>query len=110
VITRDQIESAAGSSDALLRRLAYGYAADRSGDLMVIPKPYWLIGGGTGTNHGTGYDYDARVPLLLMGKGIARGEYATEATPADIAPTLASLAGITLRRADGRVLREALAR
>jgi predicted AlkP superfamily pyrophosphatase or phosphodiesterase len=110
VITRDQIESAGGSSDALLRRLAYGYDPDRSGDLVVIPKPYWLIGGSTGSNHGTGYDYDARVPLLLMGKGIARGAYATEASPADVAPTLASLAGIALQRVDGRVLREALAK
>jgi predicted AlkP superfamily pyrophosphatase or phosphodiesterase len=110
VITRDEIESADGSSDALLRRLAYGYDPDRSGDLVVVPKPYWLLGGSTGSNHGTGYDYDARVPLLLMGKGIARGEYTTEASPADVAPTLAFLAGVALPRVDGRVLHEALAK
>jgi predicted AlkP superfamily pyrophosphatase or phosphodiesterase len=108
--TRDEIESARGSSDALLRRLAYGHDPDRSGDLVVVPKPYWLIGGSTGSSHGTGYDYDARVPLLLMGKGIARGEYASAASPADVAPTLAFLAGITLPRVDGRVLDEALAK
>jgi predicted AlkP superfamily pyrophosphatase or phosphodiesterase len=106
--TRDEIESAHDTSDALLRRLAYGHDPDRSGDLVVVPKPYWLIGGSTGSSHGTGYDYDARVPLLLMGRGIARGQYASEASPADVAPTLAFLAGITLPRVDGRVLHEGL--
>jgi predicted AlkP superfamily pyrophosphatase or phosphodiesterase len=108
--TRDEIEHATGSSDALLRRLAYSHDPDRSGDLVVVPKPYWLFGESTGASHGTGYDYDARVPLLLMGKGIARGEYASEASPADVAPTLAFLAGVALPRVDGRVLHEALAK
>jgi predicted AlkP superfamily pyrophosphatase or phosphodiesterase len=108
--TRDEIENASGRGDAFLRRLAYGYDPDRSGDLVVVPKPYWLIGESTGASHGTGYDYDARVPLLLMGKGIAGGEYTTEASPADVAPTLAFLAGVALPRVDGRVLREALAK
>jgi predicted AlkP superfamily pyrophosphatase or phosphodiesterase len=107
--TRDEIEKASGS-DALLQRLAYGHDPDRSGDLVVVPKPYWLIGESTGASHGTGYDYDARVPLLLMGKGIARGEYTAEASPADVAPTLAFLAGVALPRVDGRVLHEALAK
>jgi predicted AlkP superfamily pyrophosphatase or phosphodiesterase len=108
--TRDEIENAGGSGDALLRRLAHGHDPDRSGDIVVVPKPYWLIGESTGASHGTGYDYDARVPLFLLGKGIARGEYATEASPADVAPTLAYLAGVALPRVDGRVLHEALAK
>jgi predicted AlkP superfamily pyrophosphatase or phosphodiesterase len=108
--TRDEIENASGRGDAFLRRLAYGYDPDRSGDIVVVPKPYWLIGESTGASHGTGYDYDARVPLLLMGKGIAGGEYTTEASPADVAPTLAFLAGVALPRVDGRVLHEALAK
>ena len=43
-----------------------------------------------------------------MGFGIRPGEYFTAATPADIAPTLAVLCGLTLARTDGRVLAEAL--
>jgi hypothetical protein len=105
VITRDEIESIGGSSDALLRRLAYGITdRSRTGAVPAI----LAAGGSTGSNMG---------PVTLRrgspcssGKGIARGEYATEASPADVAPTLASLAGITLRRVDGRVLREALAK
>lgn len=107
--TRDEIQRAGASGDPMLRRLAYGHDPDRSGDLTLVPKPYWSIGGSSGASHGTGYAYDTRVPLFLMGKGIAPGRYA-QASPADIAPTLALLAGVTLPRVDGRVLEEALAR
>jgi predicted AlkP superfamily pyrophosphatase or phosphodiesterase len=60
-----------------------------------------------GTGHGTAWSYDQRVPILLMGFGIQPGEYFASATPADIAPTLASLCGITLAPRDGRILAEA---
>jgi len=42
-----------------------------------------------------------------MGYGIQPGEYYSAITPADIAPTLASLCGITLAPRDGRLLSEA---
>jgi predicted AlkP superfamily pyrophosphatase or phosphodiesterase len=93
------------------------YFPDRSGDLVIVPKLYWL-GVSTpsgkardyGTGHGTPYSYDQRVPVLLMGWGIQKGEYFGAVTPADIAPTLAALCGITLSTHDGRVLSEALAK
>jgi hypothetical protein len=46
---------------------------------------------------------------MLMGAGIAKGDYLTPASPTDVAPTLAFLAGVTLSRAQGRVLTEAIA-
>ena len=46
--------------------------------------------------------------VMLMGRDIRAGEYLQAATPADIAPTLAFLCGMTLAPADGRVLAEAL--
>jgi len=94
---------------------AYSYFPGRSGDLFIVPKPYWLMDGTPsgqprryGTGHGTPYLYDQRVPILLMGWGIRRGEYFREVTPADIAPTLAALCGITLAPRDGHVLYEAI--
>jgi hypothetical protein len=75
---------------------------------MIVPRPYWMVQA-AGTSHGTGHGYDTRVPVLLMGAGIARGEYLTPASPTDVAPTLALLAGVTLSRAQGRVLAEAIA-
>jgi predicted AlkP superfamily pyrophosphatase or phosphodiesterase len=95
---------------------ADSYYAGRSGDLFFAPRPYWLMDGTPsgqqrryGTGHGTPYYYDQRVPILLMGWGIRRGVYFRTVTPADIAPTLAALCGITLAPRDGHVLLEALA-
>ena len=92
-----------------------GYFAGRSGDLFVLQRPYWLTDSSakpskqtSGTGHGTPYYYDQRVPVLLWGFGIEPGEYFAPVTPADIAPTLAALTGVTLATHEGRVLREAL--
>jgi len=97
------------SSDPLTRQVAASYYPGRSGDLVVIPKPYWFTWV-RGADHGTGYDYDTRVPLVLMGPGIRPGRYVSRADPADLAPTLAELVGIVLPAPDGRVLTEALER
>jgi hypothetical protein len=91
------------------------YFPGRSGDLYVLQKPYWLMDNSpegskrvTGTSHGTPYNYDQHVPVFFMGFGIQPGEYFEPATPADIAPTLGALTGVTLATRDGRVLAEAL--
>lgn len=94
-------------ADPLTRRVAASYVPGRSGDLVVIPKPYWYTWI-RGADHGTGYDYDTRVPLVLMGAGVRAGRYHTSADPADIAPTLGRLINVTLAHPDGRVLTEAL--
>jgi len=88
---------------------------DRSGDVWIGLKPNWifsartLFGWAGGTSHGTAREYDQRVPVILFGAGIKPGRYTQSATPADIAPTLASLSGIRIARTDGRILTEALA-
>jgi predicted AlkP superfamily pyrophosphatase or phosphodiesterase len=106
---RDDLAANRFDGDPIGRRAALSFDADRSGDVMIAFKPYWMVTAGT-TSHGSGYAYDTRVPLLLMGKGIVPGEYLQPASPTDIAPTLAYLSGITLPRATGRVLAEALER
>jgi len=95
--------------------LTLDYFHGRSGDQFIVPRPYWHVHGspagkkaGGGTGHGTPYNYDQHVPLLLLGYGIQPGEYFAAVTPADIAPTFAALCGITLATRDGRVLEEAL--
>jgi predicted AlkP superfamily pyrophosphatase or phosphodiesterase len=101
----------------LRRAMAASYFPGRSGDLFIVPKAYWLVDStpagkvrDSATGHGTPWNYDQHVPILLMGYGIQPGEYHGAATPADIAPTLASLCGITLAPRDGRVLAEALSK
>jgi predicted AlkP superfamily pyrophosphatase or phosphodiesterase len=116
VFRAEQLADRPGTYSPLLRAMADSYWPGRSGDLFVVPKPYWLMDGtptgktrSYGTGHGTPYYYDQHVPVLLMGFGIRPGEYHRTVTPADIAPTLASLCGITLAPRDGHVLGEALA-
>ena len=108
VYRKDQLQDANTAVDPVTRAVGLSYFAGRSGDLILVPKPYW-IGEGYAASHGSPFSYDTLVPVLLYGDGITPGRYSSAATPADIAPTLASLAGVTLAEADGRVLVEALA-
>jgi len=115
VYRAEDLSGAVSSSSQIRTALTLNYFPGRSGDLFIVPKPYWLLGGspagkrgGSGTGHGTPYSYDQHVPLLLLGYGIQPGEYFAPVTPADIAPTFAALCGITLATRDGRVLAEAL--
>ena len=74
-------------------------------------KPFYLEGGHSGTSHGDPYDYNAHVPLILMGVGIRQGVYDQDASPADLAPTLSALLGVEFPSGrTGKVLREALDR
>lgn len=96
--------------DPIERAAAATFFAGRSGDFIVVLRPYFMFGpGSNATTHGTAYGYDQDVPLFLLGQGIKQGQYLTATGPMDIAPTLAFLCGITLSAADGRVLNEALA-
>jgi len=111
----EELLDARRSGDSLKRAAALSFYPGRSGDMVIVPKPYWFFvtnaasrSAGSATTHGTLYGYDQRVPVILMGPGIKSGEFLSAATPADIAPTLALLCGITLANADGRVLAEAL--
>jgi predicted AlkP superfamily pyrophosphatase or phosphodiesterase len=113
---RDRPATPPGSVQSpALRAFAYSYFPGRSGDLFILPKPYWLMDGtplgkprSYGTGHGVPYNYDQHVPVLLMGFGIQRGQYFQPVTPADIAPTFAALCGVTLSSRDGHILAEAL--
>ena len=85
-----------------------GFNAQRSGDLEIILEPYWMRQA-EGTTHGTPYNYDAHIPLILMGRRIRAGEYSDHVALNDLAPTLATLVGVEIPAGSaGRVLTEAL--
>jgi predicted AlkP superfamily pyrophosphatase or phosphodiesterase len=100
---------------ATARAVALDMYPERSGDVWIGLKPGWIASARTaagwsgGTTHGSGQQYDQRVPIVLFGAGIKGGQYTAPATPADIAPTLAALTNVRTAHTDGRVLREALA-
>jgi predicted AlkP superfamily pyrophosphatase or phosphodiesterase len=115
VYRAEEVRDRPATQSPTLRAFANSYFPGRSGDLFILPKPYWLLDGtplgkprSYGTGHGVPYNYDQHVPVLLMGFGIQPGQYFQSITPADIAPTFAALCGITLASRDGHVLAEAL--
>ena len=104
-------EMSATSKDRDIRAAALSYVPERSGDLILVSRPFWMFGprgDGSGTTHGTAHPYDRQVPVMLLGAGIKPGRYPGVASPADIAPTLAHLIGVKMSKAEGRVLKEAL--
>ncbi len=108
VYTRDQLLSGAVQDDRVGRRILRGFNAARSGDLEILLEPYW-IRQAQGTTHGTPYNYDAHIPLILMGSAIKPGEYAAPVALNDLAPTLATLARVGIPSGSaGRVLTEAI--
>lgn len=82
----------------LTQRLARGFHPQLSGDVMVVSTPHHYTDPGTkgpyATSHGTAYNYDTHVPILMVGFGIRAGVWAQPVTPLDIAPTLSLLLGI----------------
>ena len=91
------------SDDPVKRAAALNFYAPRSGDLIIVPERNWLLSTAA-TTHGTLYPYDQRVPVIFFGAGVKPGVYDTPATPADIAPTLAALAGAPFAATDGVAL------
>jgi predicted AlkP superfamily pyrophosphatase or phosphodiesterase len=107
--TVDDVMTADASNDPLLKAVAAGYYADRSGDIHVLVKPNYIFWTGMGTTHGTPYDYDNHVPLILFGSGIKPGQYRDRTRLNDLAPTIGQLLGIKYKGdPQGRVLSEAL--
>ncbi len=107
--TVDDVLTAASSSDPYVKAVAEGYYADRSGDIHVLVKPNYIFWGGAGTTHGTPYEYDTHVPLILFGASIKAGKYEAKTRLNDLAPTIGRLLGLTYKGdPQGKVLTEAL--
>jgi predicted AlkP superfamily pyrophosphatase or phosphodiesterase len=94
----------------LEKQILKSYYFGRSGDVVAIPKPFFMNDGYT-TTHMTGYSYDRTVPIVLAGYGIRPGLFAESARVVDIAPTLSFLTGtIPPALSEGVVLGDALIR
>ena len=108
VYTRDQLLRGEVGNDRIDQRVLRGFNAARSGDLEIVLEPYWIRGTNRAT-HGSPYNYDAHIPLVLMGPGVKPGAYHQHAALNDLAPTLATLLKIEIPGgSSGRVLTEAL--
>jgi predicted AlkP superfamily pyrophosphatase or phosphodiesterase len=122
VFTKNELIEAAppaGPVDewTLLDRAKASFNPQRSGDLVVLLKPYvtmYMAPKRAETDyiatHGSPWGYDRRVPIIFWWQGIAGFEQPVAVETVDIAPTLASLIGqeIPANEIDGQVLRVVL--
>jgi Type I phosphodiesterase / nucleotide pyrophosphatase len=97
-----------------LEEFARGYFPGRSGQIFLVPREGDFI---VDRNplyafmHGSPWDYDTHIPLLLHGRPFIKpGVSSTAVTQQDVVPTLAALLGTAPpATAIGRPLRQALA-
>jgi hypothetical protein len=107
--TRTQLLAKQLSPGLISTRVVNDFFPERSGDLVFVLKPFYMIRAEDGTSHGTPYSYDTHVPLVFYGLGIVPGSYAATTSPADIAPTLSTLLKLEPPSSCvGRVLTEAI--
>ncbi len=80
--------------------LMNGFMPQRCGDILYTLKPgYFEAEGsfiGKGTTHGSGWNYDTHVPVILFGQGIVHGEVVRKTAVADIVPTVCMIVGCAL--------------
>lgn len=107
--THTQLSTGQLPVNAISTSVKNGFFASRNGNLIVVPRPYYLLASTDATTHGTPYSYDTHVPVILYGAGIVAGSYTAASSPADIAPTLAALLKIEPPSNHvGRILGEAI--
>jgi hypothetical protein len=89
--TRSELIRGVAANDAVGQRVLRSFHAERSGDVVAILKPLYLLTPplATGTLHGTPHSYDTHVPLLVYGPGISRGVRDSAVTPQATAAILA---------------------
>ena len=91
--TRSDLLAGTIQRDNIGNAVDVSFYAPRSPDVYIVAEPYYLFEG-TGTSHGTPYDYDNHVPVIFMGASIKPGSYNAPIIVNDVAPTLAQLLGI----------------
>ena len=83
------------------RAICHALDPERSGDLVYMPKPHWIMQDRdehVGTAHGSIYAYDRQVPLIVLAPD--RAPHAPATAPervrpmTDVAPLLASWLGV----------------
>jgi predicted AlkP superfamily pyrophosphatase or phosphodiesterase len=108
VYTRTQLMNGGILEDPVGVRVRNGFNQTRSGNVIVMLDPYWMVSR-SGTTHGAPFDYDTHVPVLFLGPQVRAGRYHANVMVNDIAPTLATMLDVeTPSGSVGRVLDEML--
>jgi predicted AlkP superfamily pyrophosphatase or phosphodiesterase len=110
VFTPEELTTGTASEAPFIEIFRRSYHPERSGDLLLLPREGVIFTDRPkGTEHGTPYDYDSRVPLVFVGYGVRPGQYEKDVLAEDLAPTLARVLEVPFPVPKGvRVLDEAL--
>jgi hypothetical protein len=94
------------ADDPVTELVRNSFDPERSGDLILVPRPHVIMhwDPGRGSGHGSHHDYDTHVPLVFWGGPFKAGVSERPSTPYDLAPTLAELLRVTLPDAVGHSL------
>jgi hypothetical protein len=81
---------AEGQRSDLFRLFQRSFHPDRSGDVLFVLMPYQFHETDSATTHGSPWQYDRRVPLMVIGN-VETARIDAPVSPAAIAPTAARL-------------------
>lgn len=93
----DLVQAKDDGQDPLAYQAKLATHRQRSGDVLAMLKPYYLLSDpvkGTGTTHGSPHPYDSHVPLLVYGPDIPGGRRDERVTPQHTAAIFARFLGI----------------
>lgn len=92
VFTKQMIQMTDYDEGGIRGMIKRGFNDNRSGDIIIVTEPGWVVGNqGTGTSHGTAYNYDSHVPMIFYGFGVKKGASASYHAITDIAPTISTI-------------------
>ena len=101
VITKKEIIN--GGKSIIDIRLKNMVHPEKSPDVYLIPEKYWTWRFPEGTSHGSPYDYDAHVPLIISRSSHKERIDSLRVKTVDIAPTIAKLIQIPFPKSvDGK--------
>jgi len=97
IFTADELRANNGPGREYLDKQRRSFHPDRSADLTMQLKPYYLVSDKPhGTTHGSPYPYDTHVPLIFWSPRIPAQHIASPHRTVDLAPTLAHLLQLDL--------------
>ncbi len=104
--TRRELESRSRAGEPSFAASEKSWHRDVSGDIQYTIRQNWMFGGSTGATHGSPYDYDNHVPLLVYGPAwVKPGRIDSRVHMSDLAPTLSRILGVaTPSMSEGRLL------
>ncbi len=86
--------SSKSADDKFARAFLNGYNPDRSGDIFINFKPYYIEETMEGTEHGSPYSYDRHVPLVWYGWKVKSGSTYSYYPVKSISSTIAGILNI----------------